>query len=379
MSEESGNELELPAALREGLRGLHLAHAKEPIVGVAADGSFVDPLLWGIAGAPVVVDANYLHNDLLRACVGDQQTIMQTAANSGALRLYCARHVLEEVEEHHAAWARAKALDPDAVLDVWRRSYLPLLRRVDPPMGLLASNEQARIDRLHAQDPDDVPTATLAILLQAPFISSDKRATAAVYGSEAGTKRAAELREILSVTGDMVQLRQTAAVAAFLPFAGGSVAVRGVAKAAKAAPAFAFLVLGGLLLLASRVPEGTWRRVGQTIGRGAEMAVQIMGVHKTWLGSVQAVAPPAPDWDDLATQVPADLGLARTLMRTLAHAARSQMTVAELVGAMPSLPFGQSQGPTRRALRRHRETVFQEFPRGRWQLGFTPRLAGGNR
>jgi predicted nucleic acid-binding protein len=179
----------LVAQLREVLRAGHLANASEPIAGVADDGAFLDSLPWGSAGQPVVVDANWLRNDLLRFFLRQEQTIMLTAANSGLLRLYCARHVLDEVDEHHATWALAKDLPAADVLHSWRQNYLPLLRRVDPPIGLLTADEQARIDVLHVRDPDDVPSATLALLLQAPLVSGDKRLTQAVYGSGAAVRR----------------------------------------------------------------------------------------------------------------------------------------------------------------------------------------------
>lgn len=141
--------------LQEVLRAGHLAGAQDPIIGVGADGAFLGSGLLGRPGPPLVVDANWLRSDLLRSYARRQQTVMLTAANHGLVRLYCAPHVLDEVDEHYAEWATGKDLPAAEVLGAWRRDYLPLLRRVDPPAGLLSAAEQARIDLLESRDADD--------------------------------------------------------------------------------------------------------------------------------------------------------------------------------------------------------------------------------
>jgi predicted nucleic acid-binding protein len=363
---------ELTARVRETLRPGHLAGATDPITGVDANGCFLDPLLW-TAGPPVVVDANWLRNDLLYCCSHQRQTVMLTAANRGLVRLYCAQHVLDEVVEHHADWARTKNLPPAEVLDRWTRDYLPLLRLVDPPAGLLQPAEQARIDLLHSQDPDDVPSATLAILLQAPLISSDKRPTRAVYGPGAAVRQQAELRELFQVAGDTVQLREMATTAALLPYAGGSALLRATFHSARRAPALTLLSAGALALwLARGTARPAWQRIGKAAGRGFELAGRLVAVHQIWQARVQAAAPEMSPWDQLASSLPARPLLTRALIRTLAYAPSSQRTVAELIAALPSLPVASGQRPTRDVLRTHHGAVFQEFPRGRWQLGRSP-------
>src|SRR6266508_2172828 len=57
------------------------------------------------SGVPSVVpDANVLRNDILRAC-RTGRTVLVNAANAGALRLFCAQHVLDEIVEHSYEWA----------------------------------------------------------------------------------------------------------------------------------------------------------------------------------------------------------------------------------------------------------------------------------
>ena len=53
---------------------------------------------------PVVVDANVLRSDILRACRTEQRTVLVTAAIAGLLRLFCAEHVYHEVIEHSGDW-----------------------------------------------------------------------------------------------------------------------------------------------------------------------------------------------------------------------------------------------------------------------------------
>ncbi len=91
------------------------------------------------------------------------RTILANATNSGILRLFCAEHVVEGVEEHLAEWADQKPVDPDRAGHVWRTMLLPMLRCVDVPDALLTSAEAERIAALALiggppSDPDDVPT-----------------------------------------------------------------------------------------------------------------------------------------------------------------------------------------------------------------------------
>jgi hypothetical protein len=82
---------------------------------------------------PVVVDANVLRNDILRACRTGQRTVLVTAANAGLLRLFCARHVYDEVIDHSGDWTVGGPVTRDAFLRRWLLEYLPLIRVV--PVG----------------------------------------------------------------------------------------------------------------------------------------------------------------------------------------------------------------------------------------------------
>ena len=77
-----------------------------------------------------MVDANVLRNDILRACRTGQRTVLVTAANAGLLRLFCARHVYDEVIEHSGDWTVGGLVTRDAFLRRWLLEYLPLIRVV---------------------------------------------------------------------------------------------------------------------------------------------------------------------------------------------------------------------------------------------------------
>lgn len=73
----------------------HLAARARPIVGPDIQGRFQSTTVPGIP--PVVIDANVLNRDLMRAARTGERTVLINAANSGILRIFCAQHVLDEV------------------------------------------------------------------------------------------------------------------------------------------------------------------------------------------------------------------------------------------------------------------------------------------
>lgn len=105
-------------------------------------------------------------------------------------------------------------------LRAWLLQYLPLIRGVpvaDEHQAWLAPAELARVRRLAGpgQDPDDVPFAVLALLLEAFFLSEDGKPLRAVYG-DADLSGHHNWVDILKAGGDAGQLGKT------LTMAGGS-------------------------------------------------------------------------------------------------------------------------------------------------------------
>jgi hypothetical protein len=164
-----GNGFDSPEDVARLLRGIvadtHKSSAVAPIRFPDPQGVFPGDIL--LRPPPVVVDANVLRNDILRACRTGQRTVLVTAANAGLLRLFCAEHVYREVIEHSGDWTASGPVTRDAFLRRWLLEYLPLIRVVPIGEGQLAwlgPAELARIRHLARpeQDPDDVPSAVLA-------------------------------------------------------------------------------------------------------------------------------------------------------------------------------------------------------------------------
>lgn len=153
---------ELPEGFetRQFLAERHRQNAAAPIGGADASGAFRESMLAVLFGdaLPLVVDANVLRNDIGYVCRTGTRTALLSGANARTFRLYCARHVHDEVGKHAARWSEEMNLDPDLFLSVWRDNYVPLLRHV-PTEGMetmLLPEERDRIERLRfSGDPDD--------------------------------------------------------------------------------------------------------------------------------------------------------------------------------------------------------------------------------
>jgi len=134
--------------------------------------------------------------------------------------------VVEEVAEHYVRWAADGPVSASAFWQRWQEEYLPLLRIVEVPTGLLSTAETRRVERLAAVDPDDVPSVTLTLLFGGFFLSEDARACRAVYGEATSAGQRRQWLEVLQAGGDAGQLRSLLHGGAF----GGVVACRGLAE-----------------------------------------------------------------------------------------------------------------------------------------------------
>ncbi len=161
--------------VHEILKFAHARNAIAPIHRPDEQGGFVSSSLAGATLGrgvpPIVADANRLRENVLYSCRTGRRTVLITAANSGATRIYCASHVLEEVAEHAREWTeRSAGVSLGSFLEQWESEYLPLIREVQDgeiPLGVLNPVELERLAQLHLKDPDDVPSATLALALGA--------------------------------------------------------------------------------------------------------------------------------------------------------------------------------------------------------------------
>ena len=91
---------ELQALVQGMVRHFHLHNSTEAVRLPDADGVFPETTLW--RPSLVVLDANTLRNDILYACRHESTpTTLVNGANSQMLRLFCARHILQELHEHY--------------------------------------------------------------------------------------------------------------------------------------------------------------------------------------------------------------------------------------------------------------------------------------
>jgi predicted nucleic acid-binding protein len=333
---------QISRALREVATEAHRRNAALPIVGPDERGAF-PPSESGVFGmvvselARVVADANELRGEVIRTCRAGR-TILLTAANTGALRLYLASHVVEEVTEHGARWALEAGVDPAHFMDCWRHEYLPLARVVsdrDLSIDLLGEAERARVENLMSADSDDVPSAILALCLEAFFLSHDRAALEAVYGAGVVLETHRSWLEVLRSPGEAAELGKLIWLSAITPGALVSLAVEsGRWIAEKVSPwVLVALALGGAWLVHERASARNWRQLRDGVGTG------LLAISDLYIGCVQAqrtfaqASAPRPDWSGLAECLPSEALITRACMTALAADPSGRRSGPQLAGS----------------------------------------------
>jgi predicted nucleic acid-binding protein len=361
------------ATLATAIAGTHRQSSRAPIVLANEHGAF------GHAGVstvfPMVVDANVLRDELLRTVRKDDRTILCNAANGGVLRLFCAEHVIEEVERHAAGWALSKHVDPASVRDVWEATYLPLLRVVAIPAGLTTSIENEGLSVLADPaspygDPDDVPTATLALLLAAPLLSRDRNPLRAVYGPEVNHVSHAQWLGALAAGGDLGPLSVYLQMSTMAIYGLGKASVSAFRALAQRVPWEWIVAAGaGTAGLASLLLEPATKRrlgagVGQVLGSAVELFGEISVLHSGAQRQFATLAAPTPSWDDIADDLTAEQCLRRSCLHALARSPKSDLSAAELRDSLQACP---GEARIRSALRT--DVCFEQTYAGRFQVG----------
>lgn len=340
-----------------------------PIRLPSAEGAF--PVDYLFRPPPVVPDANRLRNDILYACRHNRRTVLVNAANGGLMRLFCAQHVVDEVAEHSAEWTAGSPVTRKEFLARWLTEYLPLIRVVHPDEGqltMLSPGELGRIQRLRAVDPDDVPSATIALLLGAFFLSDDGPALRAVYGGEADLAGHAEWVNILKAGGDAGELGKMFTFLAKLADLAGT----GIAGAVRRVVAG----IGPWIPLVAAL-WGVWKiatssdRTRQRIKSAAQTALTSIGsafiAYEEVHDRFERAAPKVPSWRSLAESNPPGAVLARACLHTLARSPASDRSAQELARDLPYIYVPQGEAKVRETLRAM--DCFTEVGRGRWQVG----------
>lgn len=361
-------ELDFSDAIRGLVATTHRQNVSQPIVGPDEAGQFPGALLRAEV-PPVVPDANILRRDILRACRHNERTILVNAANSGMLRLFCAQHVIDEVEEHAEDWTRGTDVLLEPFHDRWERDYLPLLRQVDVQDGLLSQVEQSRIEMLKSSDADDVPTATLALHLGAFLLSTDKAALRAVYGPDVDFARHDQWVSILGVgsdAGSLGQMSHSTTGATLAVGYGGYLGLKWVWQHVSPFAVVAVAALAGFALY--KMGPETRRKIADG-GIGILMYfIELYALYQQAEAQFRAVAPAIPSWEQIAEDIQDNRStLTRACLYTLARTATSALSVEQLAAALPELPVPRNVTALRAVLRSR--TCFRQTYRGRWQVG----------
>jgi hypothetical protein len=369
-----GNGFDSPEDFERLLRSLvahmHKASAGAPIRFPGPEGAFPGDIL--LRPPPVVVDANVLRNDILRACRTGQRTVLVTAANAGLLRLFCAEHVYSEVIEHSSDWTVGGPVTRGAFLRRWLLEYLPLIRVV--PIGeghfsWLNPDELERIRHLAepGQDPDDVPSAVLALLLEAFFLSEDGAPLRAVYGVVPPRHR--EWVSILKAGGDAGELGRYFSLAVNIATLSGHGLASGARRIATATSPWLLVAAGiGAAWWCLSRPASTKQRVASFAESFLNCVLGAATVYEEVHSQFTSAAPKTPGWQSLAAALPPAAVLGRACLHTLARSHGGDRSAVELAAELPFLGVAQGEAKVRQVLRE--AGPFTEVWRGRWQAGY---------
>jgi hypothetical protein len=212
-----------------------------------------------------------------------------------------------------------------------------------------------------------VPSAVLALLLEAFFLSEDRKPLRAVYG-KADLSGHREWVSILKAGGDAGQLGKTFTPAVNVTALAGHGLASGARRIAAATSPW--------VLVAAGASAAWWylNRPASTRQRVASVAESILTgmlgaaiAYQEVQDQFMAAAPKTPGWASLAASLPPAAVLGRACLHTLARSPRCDRSAAELTVDLPYL--GVAQGETKiRQILRH-TGPFTEVWRGRWQAG----------
>jgi predicted nucleic acid-binding protein len=318
-----------------------------------------------------VVDANVLRHEVGRICRAQRRTILVTGANTRAFRLFCADHVIEEVERHARRWATELQVDYSLFIKTWNSTYVPLLRRVDTSSleTMLLPDERARVEQLRTRrDPDDVPSVTLALAMGALFLTEDKAPYEAVHGRKTNRTEIRAWLSLLRDGGNAEELNKINSVTLFFPLA----SIAAVFSAGRWLHARSALAMLGVCIASAvgavLVPQSLYRRgwmtikdVVSTVGDGLIMP-QLQASQR-----VRSALSPFPNWSELVQGSTPDDALARACLYQLARSRNSPSRPGQLARELPSL--GISTAAARVGKMLHQRQCFYEPYRGKWQIG----------
>jgi hypothetical protein len=116
-----------------------------------------------------VLDTNTIFNDIVyQLRHGRQMGAMVASSRAGAVRLFASSHVYGEVYRRASTQER-RGFPAEQLLELFEERYLPQIRFVDVAGLPIGANARA----VEAADPDDLPTAVLALALAPCHVYTD--------------------------------------------------------------------------------------------------------------------------------------------------------------------------------------------------------------
>ena len=373
MAETQTSALKYEGALRATVTSRHRDAVLNPVPLPGPSGAFTQSRLPWVF--PLVLDTHALGRDLgRRARCG--RTILVSGACSGVLRLFVSRHVVDEVSEYMERWAELGQRPLDEVEALWAHEYLPLLRVVDVPAGPLYADERARVDVLATRthplgDPDDVPTAILGLLLDAPVLSQDEKLLRAVYGHDFNCKAHGEWLEALRAGGDLGPLGDFLNAAYFLTAGVGMGAYALVAKSVElfgwplTLIVFGAGAVGFHLLASDEIKTKVWSGLKKGASDGLEFLQALLVTAGHARAEIDALRPGSAPMR-FGTNDP-DALLRRVCLHAVARARSGHVSAEQLSEMLYFLEVPHGEKKVRELLRS--DPTFAEVYQGRFQLG----------
>ncbi len=336
-------------ALAERVRQYLTEKSREPIVGADEHESFPKAgysVAFTREPVVIVIDTNQLLPNIATACKRNERTILVTSANVGAVRLFCADHVINEVYDHAEQFASRAGVSREVYIARFESEYLPLIRYV-PSSESLASTltpaESKRISGLRSARSKDVPSAILSIALNAHYLTRDRPAFAAAYGRSQSTEEFEQQTELLKSAGDADTRGQILFYFALLASAGWSPFGELLGMIPQRLRWIAWCAGGAAI---SAIGFAAWRNRNSVKSLGLVTLESFLALYEPLMHHVDHVSnlgPGEPAWELLAS----DMHPRDALLRAIAHRlARHQLRVAsarELSRTLPALGVGQGE------------------------------------
>lgn len=334
------------------------------------------PLEWqDIVPLPVVIDADVLSRSVDYAIrTGWTPAAVRHASPSyttfTGITLFATERVIEETFGRFGEIARVRNVSVADVERTWDDLFCSRVRVVDVS-GIRV--DDPRVDDVALRDPEDAPTASLAVLLAPCALLTDNWSHFQAFRAkephptrtemDATTAYALDVRDL----GEFLQMLNAGTLpprlAGLAVFEGGKALVRWAGR--DVALAVALLLLGGATLYMST--EGG-RRVRDA---AVEAAKQLAAVHGPAIGAVfEAGIATAERLSAFAVQPGATTPMS-IVARQLSH--RGVMTTAEIADHL--VWSGYRYTPATSHPKRVRawlvtQACFWESQRGRWTLGY---------